>query len=132
MKIVIETIPHAEQRYNTVGDYWMGPDGTIQVRVSQLGAESMEFLVALHELVELQLCRHRNIPWAAIDEFDMNWQPGGGVEEPGDDMMAPYFAEHQAAMGIETTMSAFMGVNWVEYGRRVAALTDTPEVKDGQ
>ena len=35
MKINIETIPHGDQRYPTVGDYWDDSDGVVQVRVSE-------------------------------------------------------------------------------------------------
>ncbi len=42
MDIHIKTVPHKEQRYNTVGDYWI-EDRVIQIRVSEMGNEDYEF-----------------------------------------------------------------------------------------
>ncbi len=123
MKIIIETIPHERQRYDTVGDYFWGLDGALHIWVSALASEKMEFLVALHEMVEYMLCEHHEIGIETIDAFDMAWKPHDGIEEPGDDLAAPYYAEHQCAMGIERTVAAMLGVNWVEYERRIAALS---------
>ena len=36
-KISIETIPHAQHRYETVGDYWHPTDDSVEVRVSDMG-----------------------------------------------------------------------------------------------
>ena len=57
MKILIETIKHSEQRYPTVGDYWTDSDGTLQVRVSEMGDDRYALLVAVHEVIEAFLCQ---------------------------------------------------------------------------
>ncbi len=129
MKIIIETLPHEQQRYDTVGDWWIDPDGTWQLRVSELPTkwalfpEKFAFLVALHELVEMALCQAAGINQAKVDEFDFKWKEHDGIDEPGEDEDAPYYTQHQMAMGIERTVAAMLGVNWVEYERRIAALS---------
>lgn len=123
MKVVIETIPHNCQRYDTVGDYWTDPDGTIQLRVSDLKSFNFEMLLALHELVELTLCRQHGVTQEDIDGFDLPWVPHDDVKEPGDDLMAPYWSEHQTATGIERTVAAALGVNWLEYERCIDLLS---------
>ena len=122
MKIVIETVPHDKQRYDTVGDWWIDPDGTWQIRVSEMKSGDFEFLVGLHEMVELALCLKHGISAEHVDQFDKNWKEHSGIIEPGDDMSAPYFQEHQLASGIERTVAASMAVNWVYYNECVEAL----------
>ena len=51
MKIIIETIPHDHQRYNTVGDWQFSPDGTLHVKVSEMDDWRHEALIAVHEVV---------------------------------------------------------------------------------
>lgn len=119
MRILIETIPHAEQRYPTCGDYEDLPDGTLHIRVSELGDRRYELLVALHELVEAELVRARGIPFKAIDDFDMNF---GGDGEPGDDPRAPYHAQHKIASRVEFEMAYRLGVDWQAYDEAVEAL----------
>ena len=62
LRMHIETIPHQTQRYPTVGDYWEEDGGTEQVRVSELPDWRYEALVAVHEMVEMILAKHRNGP----------------------------------------------------------------------
>ena len=123
MMIVIRTIPHAEQRYPTAGDYWWDDDGTWQIRVSDLGDWRKELLLGLHELIESGICRHKGISEQSITDFDIAWekkQPRTG--EPGDSPEAPYFNEHQFATSIERICSFHLGVDWVEYNAVMDAL----------
>jgi hypothetical protein len=117
MKIVIESIPSAEHRYDTWGDWWYDADGTLQIRVSSdepdLPTENHQFLVALHELVEVWLCKQRGVTQEQVDEFDMVTAPTLGIgedEEPGDHPLAPYRKEHRFAMMIEHMMAHELGL----------------------
>jgi hypothetical protein len=128
MRILIDTIPHRDQRYPTAGD-WQFTKGDfgrgedmLVIRVSDLGHFNMNFLLAIHELVEAVLCKHRDVSEAEVDRFDQDPEREREGIEPGDNMAAPYFAEHQFASGIERLLAAELGVNWVEYERRVDAL----------
>ena len=123
MKIVIETIPHERHRYPTVGDYWIDPDNTLQIRVSSLGNELQEVAVAIHELIEVMLCRQRGIDLQSIDEFDMEYErsrtPEDQTSEPGDAIDAPYRLEHRFAENIERQFIHEAGIDWDEYNEKV-------------
>jgi len=111
VRIVIETIPHKDQRYPTVGDYFYDGD-TLKIFVSKTRDWRYSFLIAVHELVEAGLCKHAGIDYKAIDDFDMNFKGGG---EPGDHPDAPYREQHTAATGVERYLAAKLGVNWKKY-----------------
>lgn len=134
MKIVIETIPHASQRYPTCGDYWVDVSG-LQVRVSEEMGDDSCFLVALHELIELHLLAKRGVSIAAIDAFDTAYEKahrvGGTLDgpriegdnaEPGDDPAAPYYEEHQFATAIEQIVCARLGMPWAQHAANVDKL----------
>lgn len=125
MHIVIKTIPHEKHRYETCGDYFWDSDGTIQIRVSAMGNEDYEFLVALHELVEAHLCKKRGITDEVITRFDEGFEavrPADDVSEPGDDPSAPYQNEHCFATAVERMACAALGVKWAEYEKAVLGL----------
>ena len=116
---MIATIAHAEQRYNTVGD-WTHDGETVVIRVSDLGDWKFNFLVALHELVEWAVCKDKCVAETDVDRFDMAY--AGSCDEPGDDIDAPYWFGHQVASGIERTASAALGVDWHVYEKAVTGL----------
>lgn len=124
MKIQIETIPHSDQRYPTVGDWWFEGD-TIQIRVSELSNWKFEMLIAVHELVEVLLCKHSKIKQADVDDFDKKFEAARQPEnddEPGDDVDAPYRTQHCIATGIERILAAEFGVVWKEYEEELNSL----------
>ena len=126
MKMKIESIPHQEQRYPTVGDYWQGEDGIEQIRVSSMPDWRYEALVAVHELVELILTRHRGIAEQDISRFDVEFEQSREkalvTGEPGDHPNAPYRKEHFFATNVERLLAAELDVDWFEYDRLVDAL----------
>lgn len=128
MKIVIEIIPHKNQRYATCGDYWIEPNGDWQIRVSDLGDWRMNHAVYMHELSELASTIHRGIKEPDIMAFDIafNKQVADGAlnlpEEPGDDPRAPYHQDHCHATGIERLEIAHLGVAWAAYDAAVDNL----------
>ena len=125
MRINIETVPHEQQRYPTVGDYW-SEDGIEQVRISQMIDWRYELLVTVHELVEMAITKHRGVPEEAITAFDVAFESdrerGLAVGEPGDQRDAPYRREHFFATNIERLLSAELEVDWFEYEEYVNAL----------
>jgi hypothetical protein len=145
MKIIIETIPHKDQRYPTCGDWYFEPeiqfhdDGPptegkkLVIRVSEeMGADSC-FLVAIHELVECYLATHRGVTVEEVDEFDKAYEKshrvGGKLSgertddsEPGDDPKCPVFKEHGVATAIETLLCSELGIPWPEHDKRVEEL----------
>ena len=99
MKIVMQTIYQTEQRYDTDGDYWEDPDGTIQIRATA-GPDAVEIL--LHEFIEFMLCKRRGIHEPDILAFDLAHLK---VEDPGMMQDAPYHKEHVFADAIDRLMS---------------------------
>ena len=127
MKIIIETIPHQEQRYTTVGDWFYEVDGTLHIKVSELSDKRREVLIAVHELVEVLLCEQAGIGQLAVDEFDKHYEANrapDNFDEPGDDPTAPYVRQHCLATSVERLMAAEMGVNWKEYEEELDKLPD--------
>lgn len=117
MKIVIDFIPHKQQRYPTAGDwFWKGtkddPWGELHIRVSQSPETSSDLLVALHELVEAILCWNDSVTQASVDEFDKTHLDSS---EPGDEILAPYRDQHCFATAVERMVCAAMKMAWQEH-----------------
>lgn len=128
MKITIETIPHGAQRYPTVGDWTFDADGSLTIKVSKLSDWRYEMLVAVHELVEVLLCKQRGITQEMVDKFDIEFETCrhldqcGEYDEPGDEPGAPYHKEHVFATNIEALLAAELGVEWNDYEKEVESL----------
>lgn len=114
----VKTIPHREQRYDTLGDYFT-EGGVIQFRVSSMGNADYEFLIWVHEAVEKQLARKLGITEQMIDAFDL---ANEDVEEPGELEDCPYRECHLIAEGIERVVAQKLGVDWDTYGRACSAV----------
>jgi len=125
MKIHIEVIPHEQQRYPTVGDYWT-EDGVQQVRVSRLPDWRYEILVAVHEIIELAITRHRGIPESVISDFDVEFERLRESRlrsgEPGDHPDSPYRKEHFFATSLERLLAMELEVDWFQYEEYVDGL----------
>jgi hypothetical protein len=78
MKVIIETIPHQDQRYNTVGD-WRWHGDILMISVSQLGNWKYEAAIAYHELREALHCKHLGISQEAVDAFDLEFEARRGA-----------------------------------------------------
>lgn len=128
MLIQIRTIPHDEQRYETCGDYWTTKDGQMHIRVSDMGNEDYEFLVAFHELIEFWLIRKAGISEESINLFDIQYEKNrksGDTDEPGNQPDAPYHLQHLFATDLEMMMAAAIGIDWKAYEARVNLLSQT-------
>lgn len=124
MKITIETIPHAKQRYDTVGDWEYTPNG-LKIRVSNMSDERYCVLVALHELIEALACRQSGVTTEAVDRFDKEYERmrvEDDTSEPGDAAFCPYGRQHTLATGIERIMASELGVAWNLYAKEVNSL----------
>ena len=126
MLIDVKIIPHNQQRYETVGDWYFNPDNNrLTIRVSSMRNKKYEFLVAMHEQIEAMLCIERGICEKEITLFDMNFEANraeGNTDEPGDDPKAPYKKEHFFATSVERLMAAELGVDWSKYDEAVYSL----------
>lgn len=128
MNIFIRTIPHIEQRYDTVGDWWFDPFGDLQIRVSDLEDPAKEFLVARHECDEAMICQYRNISEESVTAFDTQFERDrqAGLhslsDEPGMSTLAPYHDAHVIASSAERLLAPFLGVDWKEYNNAIETL----------
>ena len=116
--IEIKTIPHKEQRYDTVGD-WYEKDGKTILTISDCGDRRYEFMVAIHELIEKALCESSGITSAMVDAFDFSFTKEG---EPGDDPKSPYAKQHLYATSVEKMLCAAMGIPWMVYDEFLSNL----------
>ena len=128
MNISIKTIPHKEHRYPTVGDWWYNKDGSIEIRVSKMGNWRYETLVAVHELVEILICKHCKVTQKKVDKFDIQFENEreqglhSDTEECGDDPDAPYKFQHDIATGVERILAVMLGVCWRKYEQKIYSL----------
>jgi hypothetical protein len=124
LKISIRTVSHDRQRYNTVGDYFLGPDEWIMIQVSELGDWKKEILIAVHELIEYLLVLNKGISIREIDAFDIKFDGDG---EPGDDLQSPYHKEHIYATMVEKDLASELGIDWNEYEKSINKLFNKEE-----
>jgi hypothetical protein len=118
MKIVIETIPHSKQRYETCGDYWF--DGKVMhIRVSDTGDSRSMFAVAVHELIEYALCIHDGVREEDIAAFDMLHLES---EDPGGLPEAPYHDQHTFAECLERLFVQRIGLGWAKHEALIDGL----------
>lgn len=124
---VISELPHSKQRYETVGD-WI-PGEPVRIRVSKMKDRRYTFLVALHELVEYELCSMRGVSDQEVVRFDKKFEEErlAGLhaedEEPGDDPGAPYKEEHGFATMVERLVARELGVSWSDYEETTMSLS---------
>lgn len=112
-KIHVEFIPHHKQRYKTSGDFFFDTRNPhlLHVRVSRHKNPLVQWLILIHEIVEMFLVLKRNIPFEEIDRFDMSSEE----EDPGSQADAPYHAEHMVALEVEHRLAKEVGVTWGSY-----------------
>lgn len=124
--IYVDTIPHSNHRYPTVGDYWWSESQSrLEVRVSDFENADYEFLVAIHELIEAYLAKKRGISEDSITAFDVAFEEArteDSIDEPGDHPDAPYRKEHFFATSIERLVAAELGVDWTVYEAKINSL----------
>lgn len=131
MIIDFRIIPHRQQRYPTVGD-WFAVARVQHFRVSKMTDPRYCWLVFLHEIIEWTICRLKKIRIRDIDRFDVAYEkarksgraPCGCRidDEPGNDVHAPYREAHQVATQCERLIAKVLGVEWGDYDRAVEAL----------
>jgi hypothetical protein len=128
LKIVLESIDHNKQVYETVGDYFLDNDGVTHIVSSEMSSWKYEFLVAFHELIESTLMRERGIPFGDSNKFDIIFEKNrkpGNEDEPGDDPKCPYRKEHFFATNLERMMAHELGIDWSTYDMIVNSLCQT-------
>ena len=134
-RIILEIIPHAKQRYDTIGDWQVrhrrGID-ELYITISELRGHNWEhWIIGVHELFEAILCLAINIRPEHLDEFDKHFNPRA-QHEPGDSPLAPYHIQHGFASAVERMLCAALNINWYEYERAVKNASRHKETKRGE
>lgn len=128
MEIHVKTIPINDMRYPSCGDYWYDDLGILQVRVAEMDNSFYETMVAIHEIVEELLTKHRGITEQQIMDFDLYYEKKremglvDEMSEPGFSNEAPYLKEHTLATSVEMMICAMAGESWMDYDQTVNAL----------
>ena len=109
-RIVMEVIPHQDQRYDTLGDYWVEGD-TWHIRTSDMGDWRYNFSVLLHEFIELALMTHKGIKEEDVLAFDLAVPANSPyADDPGFDPKAPYHVEHVFSDCVERLIAPHLGM----------------------
>jgi ASC-1-like (ASCH) protein len=126
--VLIKTIPHKNQRYETVGDWVISKGGKITIKVSDMNNYNYCALVAIHELIETLLCKNRGVKEVDVSRFDKQFEKDRAkglhslTEEPGDSPLAPYRLEHRFSTKLEKILCAELGLEWDKYSDTVENL----------
>jgi hypothetical protein len=125
MNINYQVIPHQQQRYPTVGDWWFDKEGNMSIRVSRMSDWRYECCIGVHEIVEALICKHLGITQESVDRFDIEFEKKrakGNFDEPGDDKDSPYRIPHGIASAVERLLGACLGIDWNKYADEVEGL----------
>jgi hypothetical protein len=128
MKIVIESIAHSKQAYDTCGDYVRDAEGTLHILVSETGNDIFNSLIGFHEWIEVMLMERRGIPLQASTDFDLIFEKEreegkhSDDAEPGDDKNCVYKREHLFASGMELTLASALNVDLKDYEDSIKKL----------
>jgi hypothetical protein len=77
--------------------------------------------IAIHEIIEALLCKHRNINGKIVTDFDIRFEKEKKkgkynlIEEPGFAPDSPYFREHKFATRLEKYLIEEFDLDWDEY-----------------
>jgi len=119
LDISVITVPHNQQQYDTVGNWSIENEMDWVVSVSRMSDWRHEFLVAVHEIIEMGLCKHAGVTTDEVTRFDSQFQ---GEGEPGDDPKAPYVKQHNIATAVERILAGMLDIKWTEYEDAIRKL----------
>jgi hypothetical protein len=124
MQIDIKTIPHEDQRYETVGDWILFNQfaTNLKIRISETYNDDYNFLIALHELIEAYLCKKAGISGDIVDQYDFSHPDS---PEPGKEKDCPYREQHIFAEYIEHIMARYLKVDWEKYEECIHKIGDS-------
>lgn len=121
MKIIIGT--KKKMRYDTAGDYYYDKKGNLHIESFVQDNPLYEKLIAIHELIEEMLTKHRGIKEKDITKFDKEWSKKHSLSEdiePGDAPDCIYKREHRFSENIERAVAHELGIDWSEYNDNIS------------
>ncbi|MDE2100972.1 MAG: hypothetical protein KGL39_27245 [Patescibacteria group bacterium] len=127
--VAIHVVKAHEQRYPTTGDWVYDPRSQhINIFVTETGDWREEQAVAFHEYCEALLCVQHGVDPDSVDEFDQHFEETRDLRdddgEPGDDLKAPYYLEHQVATSVEHILATHLGLHWNTYDEHCGSASD--------
>lgn len=125
MRIEVKTVDPSAMRYPTAGDWEWLPDGALMLKVPEYGGNDVSvLLVAIHEMIEAYLCKRDGI----TDEMVTKWDTDNPLlEEPGDELAAPYHKQHVIAMCIEKECATATRTDWLKHDQWVVDVGNEVE-----
>ena len=117
MEIYIKSIPHKEMPFpdcgeGGIGDWRDDEKGVTQIRVSKVGVDIYEKLIAIHELVENTLIK--------LTGIDPEWYDAYCTENKIDCATdGPIAKQHETAEICERIVAQAAGVNWEDYSNYI-------------
>jgi hypothetical protein len=115
---IIYTKP-SDMRYSTIGDYYDAIGGGEVYQVADLGSNDMNFLVAIHELIESHICRKRGIKEPDIMTWDLAHAES---DDPGSEPGCIYGKEHKFAEKVEYMVMEELGISKESYEAALEAV----------
>jgi hypothetical protein len=136
-KIIVEVIPANEMRYETIGDWWIDPDGTWRIQVAEFEDERHSMGIAYHELREMMTSWVKHVQEPEVTKFDLWFEEetkAGRIpdtlDEPGNHPKCPYNSEHQKATSDEMGLMTDLDCNWWEYDEAVRKMSREQVIKN--
>lgn len=145
MRIIIEVIPHTQQRLpGSLGGDWQWitrgkafSEGYTQdidvatssicdvllVRVSDMGNWRYNYLLAQHEMNEALLCKASGITTEMVDADEKNAKDTDDPDSLSGYPGSCYQREHNDSLVMEWITARFLGVDWTDYAKAFEALT---------
>ena len=117
-EIHIKCIPHDEQRYETLGDYWE-TESKIEFRISDTGNANYNMAILMHEIWEEHRNRMLGIKEIDVTQFDINHPE---LDDPGLSKEAPYHATHMESDAIERVCIVMSHEDWIDYEKRCSEM----------
>jgi hypothetical protein len=127
IKTVIKSINLEDQRYETLGDYYI-KDGIRTFAITKTGNDLYDDLIFIHEFVEEVLTRNKGITEEQILAFDLQFEEKikngevGEDEEPGEQIDSPYRQEHVIAELIERLIINHLNIDFNTYNNNLLKL----------
>lgn len=131
MRITVQTIPHEEHKFTTIG-YWSATDDEVVFTISELPNWRWMVSVLIHELIEWMWCEAHGVTTEECDAFDAMYEEGyrnGTIsidKEAGYDKKCPYYKGHVWGDRISWIFEKIMHVDVRNMRRYTGILLDSP------
>ena len=120
MNITTKIVPLSEQRYVTLGDYYVDNE-ELKFVITETGSDVYNKLVLIHELIEELMTSYRGIKEEDILKWDLQ---NDDSNDPGREEGCPYKQEHIFAEMVERMICCQLGIDWEMYENYLENVCD--------